>query len=195
MHPPIENADVVIRCLTDTITLKDLGVTLSRGAQVTVSSLVATKSRELTQAKLNGSVSTQTVKSAPPRAQEHTSSDTTTPQSPRYTPTPQMDFSPVLVALENLTNEVRRLRQDIAARPIQPALDLTPLISALRALPVAGLPERQASPVVDPTEPLYIPDLGSGLSSENVVVNSGSSINPEMDASIKALKDRKKRVG
>jgi len=195
----MNDGEVTIICLVDTLHLPDLGLRLTRGARAAVPMSLAMKSRDLSKAKVDGTVGTQTLRSSVIRAQEHVSSDTVTSQSPRAA---TVDFSPVLAALQQLTDEVRALRLDIASRPVAPppVVDLTPLLQQLQgamvtakvAPTVPGAVTRTA-PVV-PTEEMFIPsNLTGGDAAVTLNVASESSDDPGLADTLKALKAARKK--
>lgn len=183
----MNEGEVKIICLVDSIHLTDLGLRLTRGAQATVAMSAAMKSRDLSKAKVDGTVSTQTLRSSVIRAQEHVSSDTVTSQSPRAAP---LDIAPVLTALQKLTDEVRGLRSDLSSRPVSPSpsVDFSPLLRALSATPQAGgVP---APVAVSPSpEAVFIPsNLTGGDLSASLNVTSESSDDPGLADAMRALK-------
>lgn len=116
------NGEVTILCLTDTVHINDLGVHLTRGHRVNVPLSKAMNSRDLSAAKLDGTVTIQTLRSAATvRAQEFVSSDTTHSQAPRYNPVSGNSGS-VMEAIERLTSEVRAMRADITRLMQQPVV-------------------------------------------------------------------------
>lgn len=123
------NGEVTIIALTDLVVLPDLGVRLMRGAKVNVPLSAAMRSRDLSKAKMDGIVTTQTLRSAAIRIQENVSSDTVTSQAPR---SGVHDPNLLLEALAVLTEEVRGLRRDLA-HTVQPTLDLAPCWPSYRA--------------------------------------------------------------
>jgi len=191
MQPANGNGEVTIISLTDLVVIGDLGLRLTRGARVSVPLSSAMKSRDLSKAKLDGTVTTQTLRSAAIRAQENVSSDTVTSQSPRHS---SLDFTPLLEALSVLTEEVRGLRRDLARAPTPaptPTLDLTPLLAQLQA--VAGAPVAPRSVVVAPDE-VFIPSNLTGRDlSASLNVSSESSDDPGLADTLKALKAAKKK--
>jgi hypothetical protein len=155
----------------------------------------AMKSRDLSRAKVDGTVGTQTLRSSVIRAQEHVSSDTVTSQSPRAV-TQALDLGPLLGALQQLTDEVRALRADVAMRPMQPppVVDLAPMIhhlqGALAGVKVESAPVVGSSPVPDA---VFIPsNLTGGDLSASLNVTSESSDDPGLADAMRALKAAKK---
>lgn len=191
MQPANGNGEVAIIALTDLVVLPDLGVRLTRGAKVSVPLSAAMKSRDLSKAKVDGTVTTQTLRSAAIRAQENVSSDTVTSQSPRHSP---LDLSPLLDALAVLTEEVRGLRRDLARAPVAaPALDLTPLLAQLQTV-VAASPVRAAPSSALPNEEVFIPsNLTGGDLSATLNVASESTDDPGLADTMKALKAARKK--
>ena len=189
----MNEGEVKIICLVDSIHLTDLGLRLTRGAQATVAMSAAKKSRDLSKAKVDGTVSTQTLRSSVIRVQEHVSSDTVTSQSPRAAP---LDIAPVLTALQRLTDEVRGLRSDLSSRPVSPppSVDFSPLLRALSATPQAGgVPAPVAvSPPASP-EAVFIPsNLTGGDLSAKLNVSSESTDDPGLADAMQALKAARK---
>lgn len=189
----MNEGEVKIICLVDSIHLTDLGLRLTRGAQATVAMSAAMKSRDLSKAKVDGTVSTQTLRSSVIRAQEHVSSDTVTSQSPRATP---LDIAPVLTALQRLTDEVRGLRSDLSSRPVSPSpsVDFSPLLRALSATPQAGgVPAPVAVSLPASPEAVFIPSnlTGSDLSAK-LNVSSESTDDPGLADAMLALKAARK---
>ena len=161
--------EVTILCLVNEVRILDLGVFLTRGQSAKVAFSQAMKSRDLSQARMDGTVQTQVLRTSAirqhtpldaARVQERVSSNVTTSVTPRHEPpAPAMDLGPVLGALSALTDEVRALRKDMAANPV-PALDLTPLVQALQGLKVTGPVSASvgvSSPEPKESEDLFIP--------------------------------------
>jgi len=193
MPPPQQangNGEVTIVALTDLVVLPDLGLRLTRGTKVVVPMSVALKSRDLSKAKVDGIVATQTLRSAVIRAHENVSSDTVTSQAPRHNP---LDLSPILDALAVLTEEVRGLRRDLARAPATaPALDLAPLVARLQTVASSG-PVRVAPSVALPDEAVFIPsNLTGGDLSASLNVTSESSDDPGLADAMRALRAAKK---
>jgi hypothetical protein len=184
----MNDGEVTIICLVDTLHLPDLGLRLTRGARAAVPMSLAMKSRDLSKAKVDGTVGTQTLRSSVIRAQEHVSSDTVTSQSPRAA---TVDFSPVLAALQQLTDEVRALRLDIASRPVAPppVVDLTPLLQQLQG----AMATAKVAPTAPPEE-MFIPsNLTGGGAAVTLNVASDSSDDPGLADTLKALKAARKK--
>lgn len=189
----MNEGEVKIICLVDSIHLTDLGLRLTRGAQATVAMSSAMKSRDLSKAKVDGTVSTQTLRSSVIRAQEHVSSDTVTSQSPRAAP---LDIAPVLTALQRLTDEVRGLRSDLSSRPVSPSpsVDFSPLLRALSAtLQAGGAPAPVAVSLPASPEAVFIPsNLTGGDLSAKLNVSSESTDDPGLADAMQALKAARK---
>lgn len=189
MQPANGSGEVTIIALTDLVVVPDLGVRLTRGARVSVPMSAAMKSRDLSKAKLDGTVATQTLRSAAIRAQENVSSDTVTSQSPRHSP---LDFSPLLDALAVLTEEVRGLRRDLSRAPAPAsALDLTPLLAQLQAVTGSTVAPRPS--VVAPDEVFIPSNLTGGDLTASLNVSSESSDDPGLADTMKALKAARKK--
>ena len=193
----MNDGEVTIICLVDSIHLSDLGLRLTRGARVSVPMSLAMKSRDLSKAKVDGTVSTQTLRSSVIRAQEHVSSDTVTSQAPRATAT--VDFAPLLAALQQLTDEVRALRSDVTSRPVvpPPVVDLAPLLQqlqgAMATVKVAHPVAVTGSAPMAPTEEMFIPsNLTGGDAAVTLNVASESSDDPGLADTLKALKAARK---
>ena len=190
----MSEGEVTIVCQVDTLHLPDLGLRLTRGARVSVPLSAAMKSRDLSKAKVDGTVITQTLRSSVIRAQESVSLDAAAPQPPRASNS--LDLSPLLSALQALTEEVRALRADLKFRPPIPApppIDLSPLVKQLeRSLFSNGSTQPRA--VQNPPEEVFIPSnlTGSDLSA-NLNVASESSDDPGLADALKALKAAKKK--
>jgi hypothetical protein len=152
----------------------------------------AMKSRDLSKAKVDGTVSTQTLRSSVIRAQEHVSSDTVTSQSPRST---SLDIAPVLAALQKLTDEVRGLRSDLASRPVSPppSVDFSPLLRALTAIPQTGGAVVAAAVPPSPEEVFIPSNLTGGDLSAKLNVASESTDDPGLADTMKALKAARKK--
>lgn len=211
MPPPV-SGEVTIQCLIDELRLHDLGVYLTRGESVTVTMSRALKSRDLSQAKIDGTVATQAMRSSGSRAQELVSSDTTTSQSPRHQPhrlppaTFAQDLNPLLAAVHLLTEEVRGVRKDLAALPHAPPvppLDLGPLLAALKDLQGADRrdppPSAPQAPVVAPiggdtATPMFIPSnlTGGAMADTTVTIATSNTDNPDLGAASAALKAARK---
>lgn len=176
--------------LTDLVVLPDLGLRLTRGSKIVVPMSAALKSRDLSKAKVDGIVATQTLRSAAIRAQENVSSDTVTSQAPRHNP---LDLIPLLDALAVLTEEVRGLRRDLARAPAPaPALDLTPLLAQLQT--VAGASAPQTKVVFAPPEEVFIPsNLTGGDIMATMNVASENSEDPGLADAMQALKAARKK--
>jgi hypothetical protein len=152
MQPPV-NGEVTIICLTDEVILRDLGVRLTRGAKVEVPLSAAMKSMDLQRAKIDGTVSTQTLRASTIRAHEYASSDTTTSQAPRYQPPVQnpVDLGPLMGVVQSLADAVNSLRIDVAALKNSQAT-----VVHVAAPPSALASTPQAPPA--PDAPVFIPD-------------------------------------
>jgi hypothetical protein len=143
-------------------------------------------SRDLQRAKIDGTVSTQTLKASAIRVAEYTSSDTTTSRAPRHQPvpipvvTPPTDMTPLFGMLQSLTEEVKALRAEVARRDTE-----------VRVREVAA-------PVVAPTvaaiEPVFIPsDLtGKGLKKPVLEVSHQHTETPGVEDAAAALKAARK---
>lgn len=194
----MSDGEVTIICLVDTLHLSDLGLRLTRGARASVPMSLAMKSRDLSKAKVDGTVGTQTLRSSVIRAQEHVSSDTVTSQSPRAAAT--IDLGPLLVAIQQLTDEVRALRSDMASRPVvpPPVVDLAPLLQQLQgAMATAKVPHTVAvmgSALTAPPEEVFIPsNLTGGDAAVTLNVASESNDDPGLADAMKALKAARKK--
>lgn len=193
----MSDGEVTIVCQVDAIQLPDLGLRLMRGSRVSVPLSAAMKSRDLSKAKVDGTVVTQTLRSSVIRAQEHVSSDTVTSQSPRAS-APTLDIGPLLGAIRQLTDEVRALRADLATRPVQPppVVDLAPLVQQLQGA-LAGVKHNTAATAVEtPAVPdaVFIPsNLTGGDLSASLNVTSESSDDPGLSDAMRALKAAKKK--
>lgn len=189
----MNDGEVKIICLVDSIHLTDLGLRLTRGSHVTVSMSAAMKSRDLSRAKVDGTVNTQTLRSSIIRAQEHVSSDTVTSQSPRAT-APSLDFGPLLGALQQLIEEVRGLRADLVSRPAAapPPVDLSPLLRSLTAFPQTGAISLPAAVPSSPEEVFIPSNLTGGELSAKLNVSSESTNDPGLADAMKALKTARK---
>ncbi len=190
----MSDGEVTIFCQVDTLHLPDLGLRLARGARVSVPLSAAMKSRDLSKAKVDGTVTTQTLRSSVIRAQEHVSSDTVTSQSPRAA---SLDLTPLLSAIQVLTDEVRGLRAELKSRPIvssPSAVDLSPLVQQLRAvLAEGGARTVRAAPIAD-SEEVFIPsNLTGGDASVTLNVTSESSEDSGLADAMKALKAARKK--
>jgi hypothetical protein len=197
--------EVTIICLTDLVHIQDIGVRLTRGHRVNIPLSVATKSRDLSAAKLDGTVTIQTLRTAATvRAQEFASSDTTISTAPRHTPGVVVEYASILAALERLTEEVQGLRVDITRLHQQspgtgaPARDVSRLLAMLE--------ERIQNPMVTvrgstPTEhvleapaEMYIPsNLTGGVTAPDLKVASETSTSPQITGTAEALKAARKK--
>ena len=201
------NGEVTIICLTDTVHLHDIGVHLTRGHRANIPMSQAMKSRDLSAAKLDGTVTTQTIRSAATvRAHEFTSSDTTHSQAPRHSPAPppvREDLNPILAALDRLTVEVQGMRADIARLQQQPpvtahAVDLSRVLALLEERiqnPVMTFqgPARVEQPMVDPAA-MFIPsNLTGGVTAPDLKVASETSTSPQLTGTAEALKAARKK--
>ena len=202
MRPAPVNGEVTIRCLTDEVHLRDLGIRLTRGNTTTIPLSRAMGSRDLSSAKIDGTVSAQTLRSSVIRAQEMVSSDTTTSQSPRHLSAPTVDLNPVMDAILYLTESVAALRQEVAALRQKPdqTLDLTPVLVALQGLSpkLSGITERVPQPHKDPApqeDVIFIPSniTGNDLST-NLNVTASSETNSGVEDATQALKDARKKA-
>lgn len=188
----MSDGEVTLVCQVDLLHLPDLGLRLTRGSRVSIPMTSAMRSRDLSKAKIDGTVVTQTVRSSVIRAQERVSSDTVTSQSPRAS-APALDLSPLLGAIQQLTDEVRALRADMASRPVTQAapLDLSPLVQHLRGVISTG-PSPAAR--VEQTEAVFIPsNLTGGDLSASLNVSSESNEDPGLADAMRALKAAKKK--
>ena len=210
MTPVTANGEVTIICLTDIIHLHDIGVHLTRGHRVNIPMSQAMKSRDLSAAKLDGTVTIQTIRSAATvRAQEFTSSDTTHSQAPRHNPAPQApqpsEPSPILAALERLTVEVQGMRGDItrlmqqSSQGVAPVVDLTELREYVRSLP-RGVHHAPMPASVWPTQEaeapteMFIPsNLTGGVTAPDLRVASETSTSPQVTGTAEALKAARKK--
>jgi len=193
----MNDGEVTIICLVDSIHIADLGLRLTRGARASVPMSAAMKSRDLSRAKVDGTVGTQTLRSSVIRAQEHVSSDTVTSQSPRAV-TQALDLGPLLEALQQLTDEVRALRADVAMRPMQPppVVDLAPLVQQLQGALTGAKYNTAATAVETPAVPdaMFIPsNLTGGDLSASLNVSSESSDDPGLADAMRALKAARKK--
>lgn len=187
--------EVTILCLVDAIHLPDLGLRLVRGARVSVPMSAAMKSRDLSRAKVDGTVSTQTLRSSVIRAQERVSSDTVTSQSPRAS-APALDLSPLLGAIQQLTDEVRALRSDMASRPVTQAapVDLSPLVQHLQGVISTAKGEDRPTAQIERADAVFIPsNLTGGDLSASLNVSSESNDDPGLADAMKALKAARKK--
>ena len=185
--------EVTIVCVANEVRLPDLKLFLTRGQKVTVPFSSSMRSRDLSQAKMDGTVTTQVMRASqirppvPPdvaRVQELVSSNTTTSQAVRSNQKPQqpqeVDMSPVLGALHTLTDEVRALRRDMAQQPSPvPSLDLSPLIQAIQGLRIAGGPST-AEPVA--TVQNSLPSASEARFIPSSIVPTESTTNLEVSA-------------
>lgn len=192
------DGEVYIICQVDSIHLPDLGLRLTRGARASVSMSAAMRSRDLSKAKMDGTVSTQTLRSSVIRAQEHVSSDTSTSVSPRA-PSWAGDINPLIAALQTLTEEIRGLRADLSSRPVSsppasPVPDLGPLIRALTGIPQTGGGAReQAAPLPLPEEVFIPSNLTGGDLSASLNVSSENTDDPSLADTMRALKAARKK--
>lgn len=196
------NGEVTIICLTDLVNLPDLGIRLTRGAKIEVSLSAAMRSRDLSAAKINGMVSTQTLRASAIRAQEMVSSDTVTSRSPRYVPPVLVDLSPLMDAIQTLTEEVRAMRVELAERPapMAPTLDMDLLVSQLRGMlsetsfPVLKQQVVEVQQATPQEEPMFIPShiTGEGLES-TLEVAAHTTEAPGLVDAAKALKSVRRR--
>lgn len=184
----MSDGEVTLVCQVDLLHLPDLGLRLTRGSRVSIPMTAAMKSRDLSKAKIDGTVVTQTVRSSVIRAQERVSSDTVTSQSPRAS-APALDLSPLLGAIQQLTDEVRALRADMASRGA--TYDLAPLVQQLQGVISTG-PSPAAR--VEQTEAVFIPsNLTGGDLSASLNVTSDSNDDPGLVDAMRALKAAKKK--
>lgn len=193
----MNDGEVTIICLVDSIHIADLGLRLTRGARASVPMSAAMKSRDLSRAKVDGTVGTQTLRSSVIRAQEHVSSDTVTSQSPRAV-TQALDLGPLLGALQQLTDEVRALRADVAMRTMQPppVVDLAPLVQQLQGA-LTGVKYNTAATAVETSavpDAMFIPsNLTGGDLSASLNVSSESIDDPGLADAMRALKAARKK--
>lgn len=210
------NGEVTILCLTDQVHLQDIGVHLTRGHRASVSLSQAMKSRDLSAAKLDGTVAIQATRAAATvRAQEYTSSDTTHSQARRHSPAPPADVLATLGDLAGevrevraivlrLTDEVRGIRADLHRLMQQPSpqVDLSRVMAKLDeclanpARVVRGTPEpieRRGTPHVE--EPsVFIPsNLTGGMAAQELRVASETSEIPQLTGTAEALKAARKK--
>jgi hypothetical protein len=196
----MSDGEVKIICLVDAIHLSDLGLRIARGASVSVSMSAAMKSRDLSKAKMDGTVSTQTLRSSVIRSPDHVSFEATPapiaiPPSPRSSP-PELapELAPVLAALQRLTDEVRGLRADLASRPVAPSPVSDPSVRRT-GTPVGT--ERPGSSVGDEfssPETVFIPsNLTGGNLPTNFNVSSESTEDPGLADTMAALKAARNR--
>lgn len=202
---PTANGEVTIICLTDTVHLHDIGVHLTRGHRVNIPMSQAMKSRDLSAAKLDGTVTIQTIRSAATvRAQEFTSSDTTHSQAPRHSPAPSVpvaEANPILAAIERLTVEVQGMRADLTRLQQQPpqGVDFTELREYVRSLP-RGVPHAPMPASVWPTQEAEAPEerfipsnLTGGVTAPDLKVASETSTSPQLTGTAEALKAARKK--
>lgn len=206
MTPPTTNGEVTIICLTDIIHLHDIGVHLTRGHRVNIPMTQAMKSRDLSAAKLDGTVTIQTIRSAAVvRAQEFTSSDTTHSQAPRHNPTPA-EPNPILAAIERLTVEIQGMRADLTRLQQQPpaaspVVDLTRVMAMIEErlqhpMMVVQGHSRTALEPLGPDAPMemFIPsNLTGGVSAPDLKVASETSTSPQLTGTAEALKAARKK--
>jgi len=211
---PTTNGEVTIICLTDTVHLYDIGVHLTRGHRANIPMSQAMKSRDLSAAKLDGTVTIQTLRSAATvRAQEFTSSDTTHSQAPRHNPAPPAptEPSPVLAAIERLTVEVQGMRADITRLQQQSAgtpkvdflAELKEYVRTLPRIPHDPMPDslwptrhtKDQPPVSGPpAEEMFIPsNLTGGVTAPDLKVASETSTSPQLTGTAEALKAARKK--
>jgi hypothetical protein len=187
MPPPV-NGEVTIVCLTDVIHLPDLGVKLTRGAKVEVPLSLAMRSRDLQRAKIDGTVSTQTLRASAIRAQELVSSDTTTSQSPRYVPPQQsqvVDLAPLLGMFQSLMDEVKSLKTELAKQTVGVPQKVEP------GLPP---PPQKVAPPSQDREEVFIPSNITGEGLKPVLdVDAQKTDAREVDAAAAALKSARRR--
>lgn len=203
---PTANGEVTIICLTDLVHLHDIGVHLTRGHRANIPMSQAMKSRDLSAAKLDGTVTIQTIRSAATvRAHEFTSSDTTHSQAPRHVPVP-VESNPLVAAIERLTVEVQGMRADITRLMQQPpaaapVVDFTELREYVRSLP-RGVPNTPMPASVWPTQApetqaptdMFIPsNLTGGVTAPDLKVASETSTSPQLSGTAEALKAARKK--
>jgi hypothetical protein len=196
MQSPV-NGEVTIICLTDEVILRDLGVRLTRGAKVEVPLSAALKSRDLQRAKIDGTVSTQTLRASTIRTQEYASSDTTTSRSPRFQPhpppppAPQVDMAPLMDAMRAMAEELKSLRAELVTLKQAPPEKVT-----VREVPSVVVPQAHGKPVPQATteEPVFIPSgiTGKGLK-PTLDVSAQENSTPGVDDAVAALKSARKR--
>jgi hypothetical protein len=209
---PTANGEVTIICLTDTVHLHDIGVHLTRGHRANIPMSQAMKSRDLSAAKLDGTVTVQTLRSAATvRAQEFTSSDTTHSQAPRHNPVPPappvvpLESNSIVAAIERLTVEVQGMRADITRlqqqppATVAPVMDFTELREYVRSLP-RGVPHAPMPASVWPTQEAEAPEerfipsnLTGGVTAPDLKVASETSTSPQLTGTAEALKAARKK--
>ena len=192
----MSDGEVKIICLVDSIHLSDLGLRLARGASVSVSMSAAMKSRDLSKAKIDGTVSTQTLRSSVIRSPDHVSFEATpapipAPPSLRSSP---VDLAPVLAALQRLTDEVKGLRSDLASRPVAPSPVLDPSVRRTGTPVETGRPSSLVGDGFSSPETVFIPsNLTGGNAPTNLNVSSESTEDPGLADTMAALKAARNR--
>lgn len=198
------NGEVTIICLTDAVHLHDIGVHLTRGHRATISMSQAARSRDLSAAKLDRTVSIIASKAAATvRAQEYTSSDTTHSQAPRHVshaPTPVVDLSLLVDAVERMAEEVRGMRADITRLMQQPPADLSRVVAMIEErlshpVMVVRVPGKVEVPSVpDDLPAMFIPsNLTGGVAAQELQVVSHTSESPQLSGTAELLKAARKK--
>ena len=184
------SGDVTLVGMTDAVFLADLGVRLTRGARVTVPFSSAMKSRDLAAAKADGTVAVHAPRASAVRPPEVV-------ETGRYG---LVDLAPLLLAVRQLTEEVRGIREYLAIRgPGTASSDLSSLEALLRRVTAQGaVPGAVLAPpgsVETPSEELFIPSNLTGGSVASLKVSSESSEDRSVEDAMSALRAARRQSG
>lgn len=179
----------LVTCICDEVTLRDLGIRLTRGAEVPLSAQAVETSADLRAAKAEGKV---TVRDSRPR--------TPAPPVEAASTGPLLALGQQLLGgLAELTGEVRALREQLAASPAPGPELVEQLRSLLEGTPLQAPHQATAVPESPAEEtPRFIPTLdGSGFGSRSIQVTSSTSTDAAgtLDATTAALRAARKPRG
>ena len=194
--------EVEVVCLGDTAHIQDLGLRMVRGSRYTTTLSAAAKSRDLEMAKKQGIVGVKIMRAAIirqeslPHVVDGSSQNQRTisranlsaPSAPAPVPVPASDGN-VAKALRELTNEVRKLREDIKAQGNPQDLGTAIALAvheALRGVRFEG-PGTGASVSVKDETPLFIPS-GIVPTGSDPDIRTSTSVTGSVDEAGEALR-------
>lgn len=207
--------EVEIVCLSDSAVIPDLGLTMARGARMSVSFAAASRSRDLEIAKSSGIVGVRPIRAAvvrtnvtqPPHRQSDAEKNLLAVQRAAYPAPPPppkaVDTSTLEQAIRDLTTEVRQLRHDLHARPSAP-VDMASVVEALKGalsglslVVPSGTPSATKAPVFHAAadEERFIP---SGIVPTNLKADISPNTTNEGSGSLEdaqaALREARRRA-
>lgn len=191
--------EVTIVCLTDSVHLHDIGVHLTRGHRTNVSTSVAAKSKDLAAAKSDRTVSIHNSRAAVivPR--------TPSEPAPRVEAladrhAPPVEFTELIRAVVNLTEEIIGLRRDLSQQRPQP-VDVAKVFAGLEerlrhpVQVVRAAPASSDDPALPPElEEVFIPsNLTGGATATELKVSSETAENHQLTGTAAALKAARRK--